>query len=188
MHVCVFTFVQDVLVRTCVCVLRMLGTWYWFHKGFHSGSCEALSIYIPFAFVCGSPCMCCCCVLQQTDQIRCYGVPCSHTYIIADLQWLFATSLLWPIPDMSGVVVWFLAWPLRALQMHAGRRRPSTRSPNTLSMSRLSQMALGHPLHSPPVSCFHRALWSLTSLSCHPSLQTEWPWSSEPRHVRPTRH
>lgn len=36
----------------------------------------------------------------------------------------------------------------------------------SISCSCLSQIALGHPLHSPPVSCFHSVLWSLTFFLC----------------------
>lgn len=44
--------------------------------------------------------------------------------------------------------------------MLAGKRQPCTSFPNILSMSHLAQMALGHPLHSPPVSFFffHKSL------------------------------
>lgn len=44
-----------------------------------------------------------------------------------------------------------------------------SRSPcslTSISCSCLSQIALGHPLHSPPVSCFHSVLWSLTFFLC----------------------
>lgn len=66
--------------------------------------------------------------------------------------------------------------------------RHSPHPPNILSMSRLSQMALGHPLHSPPVSFFHRALCSLSLFACYTPLyfQTEWPWCSELGN--PTQH
>lgn len=75
---------------------------------------------------------------------------------------------------------------------------------NIVSMSCLAQMALGHPLHSPPVSvCLFVCVFALTppvppSAPLIPSLglrtlsffrhcpspsglllQTEWPWSSE---------
>lgn len=78
--------------------------------------------------------------------------------------WMFATCL----PVQSWAVWLFSFSPDHSpLQMHPGKRQPSTSFPNILSMSRLSQMALGHPLHSPPVSFFHRALWSLPFISCH---------------------
>lgn len=95
-------------------------------------------------------------VVVAVDHIFIFSM---SSFVIADLQWvcilIFATCLP------------FQSWAVWLSKCMLGSVSHSPHSPNTLSMSRLSQMALGHPLHSPPVSFFHRALWSLPFLSCH---------------------
>lgn len=109
-------------------------------------------------FVVCVACSCCCLchAASWRDQIlNFHHLINSNSWSIMGLHFLFIACSLLPL------------WPL---PMHAGKPFTSFLC-NTLFMSRLSQMALGHPLHSPPVSFFPIEPWSLSFLSCH----TPWP-------------
>lgn len=136
----------------------VLGTWCWFHKDFHTGSCETFSstIYVYLWFVLHVVFCLLCHAASWRDQIlNFHHLINSNSWSIMGLHFLFIACSLLPL------------WPL---PMHAGKPFTSFLC-NTLFMSRLSQMALGHPLHSPPVSFFPIEPWSLSFLSCH----TPWP-------------